>query len=187
MDEYQQLIASTLEEIQAALNQVDTTHCEGMIQAVMQAEHVFTAGKGRSGLQMQAFAMRLMHLGIKVYVVGDTNTPGIKSGDLLLIGSGSGKTASLVEYAKQAKALGANLGLITANTRSEIASMADHLIKIPAPTPKSGSSSRGTSIQPLGSLFEQSLGILLDVLILQLMSVKNIDAKQMFARHANLE
>jgi 6-phospho-3-hexuloisomerase len=39
----------------------------------------------------------------------------------------------------------------------------------------------------MGSLFEQSLGILLDVLILYLMESENINAGQMFARHANLE
>ena len=187
MNEYQKLIATTLEEIQAALNQVDSTHCEEMIQAVLKAEQVFTAGKGRSGLQMRAFAMRLMHLGFKVYVVGDATTPGIASGDLLLIGSGSGKTASLIQYAERAKELGASIGLVTATTRSEIASIADLLIEIPAPTPKSEHLSGQTSAQPMGTLFEQSLGILLDILILKLMEEENIDAVQMFTRHANLE
>jgi 6-phospho-3-hexuloisomerase len=39
----------------------------------------------------------------------------------------------------------------------------------------------------MGTLFEQTLGIFLDSLILYLMEVEQIDASQMFARHANLE
>jgi 6-phospho-3-hexuloisomerase len=187
MNKYQKLITATLEEIQAALAQMDSRQCDRLVQTILGAEHVFTAGKGRSGLQIRAFAMRLMHLGLNVYIVGDDTTPGIASGDLLLIGSGSGQTASLIQYARRAKELGASVGLITADTRSAIAPIADLVIEIPAPTPKSEHLSGGTSLQPMGSLFEQSLGILFDVLILQIMKEKNIGAGQMFTRHANLE
>jgi 6-phospho-3-hexuloisomerase len=136
---------------------------------------------------MRAFAMRLMHLGLQAYVVDEVTTPGIASGDLLLIGSGSGKTASLVQYTRRAKDLGARVGLITADSRSEIATLADLVVEISAPTPKSDRLSTRSSLQPMGSLFEQSLGILLDVLILVVMETEGVDAGQMFARHANLE
>jgi 6-phospho-3-hexuloisomerase len=39
----------------------------------------------------------------------------------------------------------------------------------------------------MGSLFEQSLGLMLDIVILQLMDELGMDAEQMFTRHANLE
>ena len=52
---------------------------------------------------MRGFAMRLMHLGLQVYVVDDVTTPAIKTEDLLIIGSASGNTKSLVQYAGQAK------------------------------------------------------------------------------------
>ena len=43
------------------------------------------------------------------------------------------------------------------------------------------------SVQPMGSLFEQSLLICLDYVILILMDKTQITAEEMFARHANLE
>jgi 6-phospho-3-hexuloisomerase len=187
MNRYRKLINSTLEEIRVALDRVDSRQCDRLVQGILQAEHVFVAGRGRSGLQMSAFAMRLMHLGLKVYVVEEVTTPGITSVDFLLIGSGSGKTASLIQYANRAKELYASVGLITADPRSEIASLADLVVEIPAPTPKSDRLSGRTSFQPMGSLFEQSLGIFLDILILQIMKEEDIDSRQMFARHANLE
>jgi 6-phospho-3-hexuloisomerase len=187
MNRYQELNNSILQEIRSALFQVDESQCDQLMRATLQAGHVFVAGKGRSGLQMRAYAMRLMHLGLKAYVVDEVTTPGIAAGDLLLIGSGSGRTASLIQYARRAKDLGANVGLITADSRSEIAALADLVVEIPAPTPKSNRLSNRSSFQPMGSLFEQALGILLDVLILYLMESENINAGQMFARHANLE
>ena len=187
MNETTKLIVATLEEIQNALAQVDSMQCEQLFQHILEAPHIYITGKGRSGLQMQAFAMRLMHLGHKVHFVGEVTTPGIATGDLLLVGSGSGKTASLVQYAERAKQVGAAVGLITTDPQSVIAGIADLVLEIPAPTPKAERSSGLKSLHPMGTLFEQSLGILCDVLILQLMRVEKIDSRQMFSRHANLE
>jgi 6-phospho-3-hexuloisomerase len=48
-------------------------------------------------------AMRFMHLGYTVFIVGETNTPAILEGDLLLVASGSGTTSSVVSSAEKAK------------------------------------------------------------------------------------
>jgi 6-phospho-3-hexuloisomerase len=45
-------------------------------------------------------AMRFMHLGYTVFIVGETNTPAILEGDLLLVASGSGTTSSVVSSAE---------------------------------------------------------------------------------------
>lgn len=187
MDRFFEIYNNILEEIRSTLQQIDAVQCDQFIQALLHANHVFLVGKGRSGLQMRAFAMRLMHLGFKAYVVDEVTTPGITSGDLLVIGSGSGRTASLVQYARRATEIGADVCLISADALSEIANLANYLIEVPAPTPKSDRLSDRTSLQPMGTLFEQTLGIFLDSLILYLMEVEHIDASQMFARHANLE
>ena len=47
---------------------------------------IFVAGEGRSGFSAKGFAMRLMHLGYTVYVVGETITPALREGDLLVGG-----------------------------------------------------------------------------------------------------
>jgi D-arabinose 5-phosphate isomerase GutQ len=39
----------------------------------------------------------------------------------------------------------------------------------------------------MGSLFEQALGTVLDIVVLQLMDEMGVGVEEMFARHANLE
>ena len=92
-----------LAEVAACVRQVSA---ESLAQAGMlmeAASRVFVAGVGRSGLCMRALGMRLMHLGKTVYVVGETTTPSIAAENLLILGSGSGRTASLLALAGQAR------------------------------------------------------------------------------------
>lgn len=158
-----------------------------LADAVSGADRVFIAGAGRSGLMMRATAMRIMHLGLEVYVVGDVVTPGIAPGDLLLIGSGSGATASLVAAAEKARQLGAEVALITIDPTSVIGQIASTVVTVPAPSPKARQQGAITSVQPMGSLFEQSLLLVGDGLILLLMQRLNTNSATMFQRHANLE
>jgi 6-phospho-3-hexuloisomerase len=187
MKTYRSFLSGVLSELEFALRSVDEGPLGSLVERILAANRLFLAGKGRSGLQMRGFAMRLMHLGLESYVVGDVTTPAIGEHDLLLIGSGSGRTASLLEYAKQAQGLGAPVALMTADPDSPIASHAPLVVAIPAPTPKAGSASRGRSAQPMGTLFEQALGLLCDVLILMLMDRMQVEPDEMFSRHANLE
>jgi 6-phospho-3-hexuloisomerase len=182
------LIATALEELGRALRSVDEGNLARLREMLREAQCIFVAGRGRSGLQMSGFAMRLMHMGLAVHVVGDVTTPGIAAVDLVVIGSGSGRTASLVGYAARARDLGAHVALITAAEHSPIGEAADCVVRIDAPTPKLAERyDISASILPMGSLFEQALGLLLDLVILQLMRDLNIDGARMFARHANLE
>ena len=43
------------------------------------------------------------------------------------------------------------------------------------------------SVQPMGSLFAQSLLIVLDIVVMTLMEQKGLDSNTMFERHANFE
>ena len=45
----------------------------------------------------------------------------------------------------------------------------------------------GKSIQPMGSLFEQSLLLFYDAVILRFMNKKGLNSDKMYGRHANLE
>ena len=148
-------------------------------------QRIFVAGAGRTGLVMRSFAMRLMHLGFRVHIIGDTTTPSIDEKDILLIGSGSGNTSSLVSISKNAKEIGVSTILFTIDSSSIIGRIASINICIPAPPPKR--ETNNYSVQPMGSLFEQSLMIVLDTLICMLMLRKKIDSKTMFKNHANLE
>lgn len=176
-----------LEELHQTLTRIDPKSTQDLVQHLLQAKEIFCAGAGRSGFQVKGFAMRLMHMGFHSYVVSETCTPNITSDGLLFICSGSGSTKSLVNHAQKAKEIGAKVVLITINPDSEIGHIADIVIEIPAVSPKSEKQGCISSIQPMGSLFEQSEGLYMDILILLLMKEKEMDSNTMFGRHANLE
>jgi len=155
-----------------------------MIEA---AERIFCAGAGRSGLAVRGFAMRLMHLGKTVHVMGDVTTPGVRTSDLLIVASGSGRTASLVAAVEKAKEIGVKVLLLTIDPDSPIGKMADFSVKFPAPSEKVKGGGYAVSIQPLGALFEQSLLIFMDSLIVTIMNRSNQTSSIMFKNHANLE
>ena len=176
-----------LDELSQTLNSIDASNADEFVNTIIKSNEIFVAGAGRSGYQARGFAMRLMHMGEKSYMVGDTTTPNIKDGDVLVVCSGSGETKSLVAMAEKAKSLAAKVALITINPQSTIGRLADVIIEISAPSPKSAKDGEIKSIQPMGSLFEQSLGLFLDISIVMLMEKKGLDSDTMFGRHANLE
>jgi 6-phospho-3-hexuloisomerase len=180
-------ITQILDELRETLAHVPNNRGEELADAIINAQTIFVAGAGRSGLAMKSFAMRLMHLGFDTYVVGETTTPGITDKDLLLIGSGSGSTGSLVVSANKAQAIGAKICLITVDADSSVAQVADAILTIPAPTPKIDRDLGFRSAQPMGSLFEQSLLLTLDAIVLLLMEKTEKNGVTMIDRHANLE
>lgn len=174
-------------ELGGVLGKIDEADAERFAQAAYEAPRIFVAGCGRSGLMVKAFAMRAMHLGKTVYVLGDVTTPSIHEGDLLVIASGSGETESLVSHAKKAKKLGAKVATVTIYPKATIGSMADSVVQINAPTSKSEEETGVASVQPMGSLFEQSLLLFLDGVIVRMMELAGKDSAEMFQNHANLE
>ncbi len=105
-----QYLLDILEELKENAKQVDESDIEAVAAGILRAERIFVAGAGRSGFAARAFANRLMHLGLTVFFVGEPTTPAVGKGDLLIIGSGSGETESLVVMAQKAKRLGAAVG-----------------------------------------------------------------------------
>lgn len=186
MDTYSNLVNALLGELSVTLHAINPDEFNALKQTVLQARRVFVAGKGRSGQQMRGFAMRLMHLGLRVHVVDDVTTPAITAGDLLVIGSGSGRTPSMVTYAQLAKQLNATVAVLTIDADSPVAKSADLIVKVPAITPKLDNVNM-VSNQPMGSLFEQALHLVLDLIITQLMDDLHMTSEQMFTLHANLE
>ncbi len=178
-----------LEELTGAMGQVSAKQCEALLDAICEAKEIFIAGSGRSLLVMRCFAMRLMHLGYKVHVVGETTTPAIQEKDLLIIGSGSGKTSSVVRFSEKAKKVGAKLAVFSIFADAPIVENADIFVKIPGVTAKNTGNNKNSSIQIGGNCFEQCLLILGDALIMRLAVRENIvmDDAAIMRRHANLE
>ncbi len=184
---YEQVRFVAVDEIRSVIALIDSGEMTRLATAIRAAGAVFVAGAGRSGLAMRGFAMRIMHMGKPAYVVGDATTPALCAGDLLVVGSGSGGTSSLVAIAGQAKKRGGNIALLTIDPESPIAAMAGTIVRVPAPSPKSASAMAVKSLQPMATLFEQTLGLLLDSCVLLLMEEMKIGEQKMFERHANLE
>ena len=188
MQPFPGIVAAIARELSVCLSEVSVNQMAAALSAIDSHDRIFVAGVGRSGLAMQALAMRLMQFDKKVHVVGDVTTPAIARDDLLLIGSGSGSTDSLLVMAHRAHSLGARILLVTIVPISPIGQLADCVVRIPAPATKAKDAT-GTvnTVQPMGSLFEQVLFLLGDAFVLSLMEKHGIDSDVMFTRHANLE
>lgn len=183
-----QTIAYTKEilaELSRTTERMNDTEAEKLVDGMQRANKIFVAGSGRSGLMAKAFAMRMMHVGLDPYVIGETITPNLEANDMLIIGSGSGETKSLLSMTEKAKGIGATICAGDHQSYFGHSQLADITIKIPAQAKAEGTS--GKSIQPMGSLFEQTMLLFYDALILRLMEQKGLDSNKMYGRHANLE
>lgn len=176
-----------LEELSQNADHICEEELEQMAGKIAEADRVFVAGAGRSGFVARAFSNRLMHLGLRVYFVGEPTTPAIKSGELLIILSGSGETGSLKVMAEKARNIGASVAVLTIHPEASIGRMAECIIQIPGATPKSAHADTVSSIQPMGNAFEQMAWLVCDNIVMILMDRLGRTAEEMFALHANLE
>lgn len=174
-----------LKEHLALYNHFNFQELQAIVDPINKADAIFLIGMGRSGLMMEAAAMRLMHLGYKAYVVGQVTAPAIKMGDLLITGSGSGTTATVVRAAEKALEIGADVISFTTNGKSKLAGISTYLVTIPAAQKEQHENA--ISDQYAGSLFEQGLLLLFDALIQTLWKIDGSSAEKLYKRHSNLE
>lgn len=179
-------LTSIQQEIGLVLSQVEEQLLEETAKLLKSKKRIFVIGEGRSGLMAKSFAMRLMHLGATVYVVGETITPAIASDDILVAISGSGKTKSVVWTAEAAKSLGCYTIAVTTDVSSSLANTAASIITIPAST-KYRKEHELQSIQPLGSLFDQCAHIVFDTICLSYSEQNKVEFATAFNNHSNLE
>ncbi|QDI92566.1 6-phospho-3-hexuloisomerase [Salicibibacter halophilus] len=183
MDFYKETALSCIKEVHAVVEKVSEDQLHYLANMLTTAKRIFISGEGRSGLMGKAFAMRLMHAGYHVYVVGETVTPSIERGDLLVLISGSGSSVAAYDFAKKTREKDASIALVTTNRDAEIGKISDKLLVLPAAT-KYRKTNEPDTIQPLGNQFDQSVHILLDALIVYLNQESN---EKMRKRHTNME
>ncbi|WP_419882962.1 6-phospho-3-hexuloisomerase [Peribacillus sp. B-H-3] len=181
-----QYFQTIVDELNRSAAQLPDEEAEQLVNKILESKKIFAAGAGRSGFMAKSFVMRMMHMGLDGYVVGETVTPNFEKGDLIIIGSGSGETKSLLSLAEKAKSIGGTIAAVTISPDSSIASLADIVIKLPG-SPKDKTNEDKTTIQPMGSLFEQTLLLFFDAVILRFMEKKGLNTTTMYGRHANLE
>ncbi|OON41321.1 6-phospho 3-hexuloisomerase [Izhakiella australiensis] len=176
-----------LRELEQNALKLDDSQAQNFIARIRNAKHIFLQGAGRSGIAIRAFANRLLHLGFPVSVVGEISSPHTKSGDLLIIGSGSGETASLKSLAQKAVESGVDVGLVTMKKDSSIGKLASCVLVLPGTVKTENHRQREQFSQPMGSAFEQLCFITYDAIVLELMQQLDETSETMFKRHADFE
>ncbi|MBL7118712.1 6-phospho-3-hexuloisomerase [Candidatus Bathyarchaeota archaeon] len=197
VDWFRRASEEILEYTKLSVHSMDTVEVEVMIAMItnLSERKILIVGAGRSGLVARSFAMRLMHLGFRVFVVGETITPAIDEGDILLAISGSGETSFVVSAARMTKQRGANVIAITSFPKSTLGKIADHIVVLYGRTKLVGKSDYLSRqivgdhdpLPPLGTLFEISCMIFLDSVVVELMHRLGKDESAMRKRHATIE
>ncbi|MGM9641126.1 MAG: 6-phospho-3-hexuloisomerase [Faecousia sp.] len=175
-----------LQELNTSLNSIDTQQVEKLIDAVLAADQVFFVGVGRVLLSLQSIAKRWAHLGIKTHFVGEITEPAITSKDLLIVGSGSGTTLFPAGIAQKAHKIGAKVVHIGSNPNSDLKDIVEFMVRIPVRT-KYYLEDEIDSLQPMTSLFEQTLLLLGDIVAKMIIDRRDLDMKSLWQYHANLE
>ena len=194
VQEMMRLMAS---KIRSIANTISDEDVRKFITELLNAKRIYVIGAGRSGLVAKAFAMRLMHLGLQAYVVGETITPALNKGDLMVIFSGSGRTKIVADLAETAKEIGGRICLITSNADSRIGKIADCIVIIEHHRDTVEDDAVEFEIRqmmgdhksfaPLGTLFETVSMIFADAVVSRLMEITKTDENALKNRHTNIE
>ncbi|RUM47336.1 MAG: 6-phospho-3-hexuloisomerase [Hyperthermus sp.] len=196
-------VARTMREIALFIDRVAERLNAGQVEKLLDAlissykrrAKVLVMGAGRSGLVGKAFAMRLMHLGFNVYVLGETITPSIGRGDLVVAISGSGRTKLIVTAAEAAKKVEATVAAITSYPESPLGQLADIVVEVPGRTKSAPDIDYFARqilgihepLAPLGTLFEDTALAFLDGIVVELMNRLGKKEDDLRAKHANIE
>jgi 6-phospho-3-hexuloisomerase len=171
-----------LQEVSRVLRKIGEGETKAFIRELARSKSIYITGVGRSGLVVQAFGQRLMHLGFDVHLAHEITAPAIGRGDLLVACSGTGKTLLPLYMARKARKIGARVVSLTARPSSPLARSSHLCVPIPSPLER-GPETR----QPARSLFEQALFLYLDTVVLTAMHELRIGGRKIRRRHANLE
>lgn len=189
-------IEAILNNIKTAEEFLDDKSIEKFEEIIVNSKNIFVTGAGRSGLAAKAFAMRLMHLGLSAYVVGETISPAIYEDDCIVAISGSGETNTIVSAVKIAKNRGSKVLALTSYPDSTLGQLADTFVLVKGRTKKEVDDENYikrqihgnyTSLTPLGTAFELTTLVFLDAIVSELMEKMHQTESDLKARHTVLE
>jgi 6-phospho 3-hexuloisomerase len=185
-----------LQGISGIIQGADDDQIDQMVEIILASKHkkILVIGSGRSGFVGRAFALRLMQIGFNAFVSGETITPALSQGDLIVAISGSGNTTTVVAQIEVAKEIGAGIIAITSHTNSQIGKLADFIVEIKGRTKDdveidyvrrqiTGEYNRA----PMGTMFELSALVLLDSTIAEIMERSGQSEIDLKRRHSNTE
>ena len=162
------LLYSSLDKLKVDTFISEIASCKGKIIGL---------GAGRMGYSIQAFIMRLSHLGFETYMIGDTSIPKIGKNDLVIVNSSSGETKTIVLLAKIAKESGAQVNVLTGNLNSTLANISDTCLNY---TPIK-------SDQLMKTVYEQFSFLFFDYCSLELTKIGGLKLDEIEINHSILE
>ena len=189
-------IRAILGNIVSAEEFLDEKSVDEFEDIIINSNNVFVTGAGRSGLAAKAFAMRLMHLGLSAYVVGETISPAIHENDCIVAISGSGETNTIVSAAKIAKNRGSKVLAVTSYPDSTLGQLSDNYLLVKGRTNQEDDDENYmkrqihgnyTSLTPLGTAFELTTLVFLDAIVSELMEKMEQTESDLKSRHTVLE
>ena len=184
MSRYHGLAQTIVEEHKKVLLDVDEGEVEKLLDAIVAAKCIQVFGMGRMKCAVRAFVMRLMHMGLNAHAVYDTTCPNIGPGDLLIVNCACTAVGYMVmQFAKK---LGAKVAAITAHPESKAGKICNLTMRLRGQV-HPGREGEIPSIQPMAALFEQTIFVFEDILIMLLMERLKITPEQMAKRHTNLD
>ncbi len=159
--------------------ETEIENTDKFVEHLVSSRKVFIYGVGRSGLIAKAFAIRLVQMGLEVFFIGETVTPIVEEGNLVIIVSYTGETMSAMQTANIVRRVGAKVVSITANANSKLAGASNLVILIHPPKDE-----ERKRLAPLGTLFEDATMIYLDGIVKMLMEKLGQSEGAMRKRHA---
>jgi len=195
---YDDIGGSILGTVSNVLRNAESGEFHEFVDTVAAMGRVFIVGAGRSGLVGRFFGMRLMHLGKDVHIVGDTMTPSIGRGDLLIAISGSGATSSVVATVVKAKEHGAMVISLSAQCGGRQCAITDHsdihiALERRFDTDRRqqfsqlGPGRDQVRIAPMGTTYELGTLMYFEAAIAEMIRRHAISETEMRRRHTNLE
>src|SRR6059036_90800 len=197
LQHFREAYEEIMDRVKESIDHVSEREVSGFVELLVKekSRRILVLGVGRSGLIGRAFAMRLMHLGFEVYVLGETITPAVGKGDLVVAISGSGTTKLAVTAATIGKEVGATVVAITSFPKSDLGRLADHVVQVKGRTKVAEETDYFTRqmtgvhepLAPLGTIFEIACTVFLDSLIVELMYRLGRSEKELMRHHATIE
>ncbi|WP_423793226.1 SIS domain-containing protein [Methanocaldococcus indicus] len=152
---------------------LDSKETDIFINKILSSKRIFIFGIGRSGYVGRCFFMRLMHLNFNVYFVSEA--PAFKEDDLLIVISNTGKCVTIKTIIEKAKKISNNIVVIT----SKNSKIKDISFSIVLDVDKN-------NYLPMGTTFEHTALIYLDLVIAKIMKVLNKSEEDIIKEHNNL-
>lgn len=174
------------------LSQVSDEAVREAVEELTNAERVFVAGVGHSGLIARTFTMKLNHVGVPSYTLYDEINPPFEMGDCLVAVSQSGRTVTVVEMARKARRLGGRVLAVTGSASSPLSALAESLVLVPPIrqdavvrelSPFGDAGARNVR----GAVFGFTIYVLFYAIIAELARSRGESPASIDARHTNLE